>query len=262
VIEPNTLNVCLGHLPFPPAHAHHIDVMVSPKMIEGANRLALVEDRIFGANGSALSEYAQLLWINEHLARLLGDLEYIRIFHYRRFVSVDEPKLGKPSVNLPWATVVTTDQLVAYDKAFDRRVTHELFNTPAQFSGGILAQYATSHVIQDMMYFSAFLVDAKVLSPVEVSAFLRENIHIPSCNIGVFTRKTFTEIFGVLRVAAEFLSSRHFIVREGYQRRNVGFLLERLNSFLILQRIRAGLSAEMLGHNIVVSDSEVVSATN
>jgi hypothetical protein len=236
--------------------------MVSPKLIEGVTRLALVEDKLFGPNGSALSEYAQLLWIHEHIDRVLGGLNYIRIFHYRRFVTPHEPSNGKPSVNLPWATVITEKELAAHDKAFERQVEHELFNTPAQFGGGMLAQYAVSHVLEDMMNFCVFLLESKIMPPTEVAIFLRENIHIPSCNIGVFTRQTFVDIFGVLRRAAEFLFSRHFVPRDGYQRRSAGFLLERLNSFLILKRIREGVSEERLGHNIVISDSEIVSATS
>jgi hypothetical protein len=235
--------------------------MVSPRIISGVRRLALVEDRLFGPNGSSLSEYAQLLWINENLKSLAGELPYIRIFHYRRFIARDKPRTGKASVNLPWATVITDRELIGYDKAFERTTQGELFNTPAQFSGGMLAQYAASHVIEDMMRFCAFLVEKKIITPPVAAIFLRENIHIPSCNLGVFTQDSFRAIFNVLRRAAEFVFSDHFVAREGYQRRSVGFLLERLNSFLILNRIREGLSAGQLGHNIVISETEVVSAT-
>lgn len=125
----------------------------------------------------------------------------------------------------------------------------------------MLEHYATAHVIEDMMYFCAFLVEAKLLSPIEAAEFLREGVLIPSSSVGVFLKKTFTDLVDVLRVAAEFRYSRNFVAREGYQRRNIGFLLERLESFLILQRIRSGLSIESLGHSLAISDSEVVSST-
>lgn len=262
MLAQNTVNICLGHLPFPRSHAHHIDLMVSPHILSEVRRLVLVEDRVFGPNGNSLSEYAQLLWINENLSSIAGENRYLRIFHYRRFVAPDEPSNGKASINLPWATVITEKELVSYDKSFERTVRRELFNTPAQFSGGMIAQYATSHCLEDLMRFSAFLIEKKIMSPISVALFLRESIHIPSCNIGVFTQDSFREIFSILRRAAEFILSEHFIARDGYQRRSVGFLLERLNSFLIINRIREGASEENFGHNIVISDSEFVSATN
>jgi hypothetical protein len=262
MIAHNTLNVCLGHLPFPQSCAHHIDLMVSPKLIQGASRLALVEDKIYGPNGSAFSEYAQLFWIYRHIDSLMQDLEYIRIFQYRRFVSAEPPVNGKPSSNLNWATVIMPDELVAYNKDFDRQVLHEIFSTPIQPSGGMLSQYAFAHVLEDMMNFCVFLMEAKILSPMEAAAFLREEILIPSCNMGVFRKKTFTDIYNYLSLAAEFLYSRYFIARDGYQRRNVGFLLERLNCFLILQRIRTGLSEENFGYQMIISSSEVVSITD
>jgi hypothetical protein len=260
--EKNTINICLGHLPFPRSHAHHIDLMVSPRMIAEVRRLALVEDSSFGPNGSSLSEYAQLIWINDNLGSLVGERKYVRIFHYRRFVSAKEPATGRPSANLPWATVITEKELTEYDSAFDRVVTGDVFNTPAQFKGGMIAQYAMSHVMEDMMRFCVFLIEQKILSPIEVAMFLREDIHIPSCNIGIFKAESFRSIFSELKRAAEFITSPYFTPRDGYQRRSAGFLLERLNSFLIISRIRAGVIPESFGHNIVVSDSEVVSATN
>ena len=103
----NTLNVCLGHLPFPQTHERHIDLMIAPRLIAGPTRLALVDDSSFGPHGSALSEYVQLLWLLERLDGIAAGCEYVRIFHYRRFVSPEPPPLGQASSNLPWATTVS-----------------------------------------------------------------------------------------------------------------------------------------------------------
>jgi hypothetical protein len=235
--------------------------MVSPRMLGDVRRLALVEDSLFGPHGSSLSEYAQLIWIHDNIRALAGDCRYVRIFHYRRFVVATEPTVGKQSANLPWATVIAEKELSEFEHAFHRVVDGEMFNTPAQFNGGMLAQYAMAHVMEDMMKFCVFLVESKILSPIEVALFLREDIHIPSCNIGVFGLDSFISIFGDLKRAAEFIHSKYFTPRDGYQRRSAGFLLERLNSFLIIRRIRSGVSPERFGHNIVISESEVVSAT-
>lgn len=258
---PNTLNVCLGHLPFPQTHERHIDLMIAPRLIAGPKRLALVEDSYFGPHGSALSEYVQLLWLLDKLQPLAAGRDYIRIFHYRRFVSPEPPPVGQRSSNLPWATTIRAADLDAFESSFSRVSQGELFNTPVQFHGGMLYQYAQSHVLKDMLNFARFLTETAILSPLECAEFLSMQLHIPSCNIGVFTKASYAEIFSVLRRAASFLDSPHFIQRSGYQRRSVGFLLERLNSYLIIRRIRGGTSLSSFGHNLVISDTAVVSGT-
>lgn len=258
---PNTLNVCLGHLAFPQTHNRHIDLMIAPLLVAGPKRLALVEDSSFGPNGSALSEYAQLLWLLDNLWTLTAGCSYIRIFHYRRFVSAKTPPIGRRSSNLPWATTIHAADLDAFEPSFSRNCGSELFNTPVQFHGGMLYQYAQSHILEDILNFSKFLTENAILTPLDCAEFLSMQLHIPSCNIGIFTKAAYAEIFGALRRAAGFLESPYFVLRPGYQRRSVGFLLERLNSYLIIKRIRSGHSSSSFGHNVVISDTAVVSAT-
>jgi hypothetical protein len=258
---PNTFNVCLGHVPFPHSHDRHIDLMVAPRLIEHARRLALVEDSLFGPNGSALSEYAQLLWLHDHLESLAMGRDFIRIFHYRRFVAASAPTVGQRSSNLTWATVIRADDLPAFDQDFDRSSRAEIFNTPVRFGSGMLFQYASDHVLEDMLNFAKFLTRERILTDQQCALFLANPVHIPSCNIGVYKKACYLEIFGLLRRAAGFLHAPEFVIRKDYQRRSVGFLLERLNSFLILRRIEAGHSVPSFGHNIVISESSIVSHT-
>jgi hypothetical protein len=259
--EKNTLNVCLGHLPFPHSHWDHIDLMIAPRLIKGQKQLALVDDSLFGEHGSALSEHVQLLWLLEHLDEVSVDCSYVRIFHYRRFVSRKEPCVGQRSSNHPWSITISEADLDAFAADFVRFSDSEVFNTPVQFNGGMLGQYASAHVLKDLLNFTNFLIEAGIFSQKEAAEFLRENIEIPSCNIGTYKLETYREIFSTLRKAADFLYSNFFIAREGYQRRSVGFLLERLNSYLILKMIRQGLVIANFGHNIVISDDAVVSIT-
>jgi hypothetical protein len=235
--------------------------MVAPRLIAGAGRLAIVDDGLFGANGSSLSEYVQLLWIMDHLREIASHCAYIRIFHYRRLVAREEPKVGRRSLNLPWATVINEYELGAFDTSFDRISSQELFNTPVRFLGGMIGQYAANHVLEDLLNFASFLMEQGIFDSTETARFLAEEYHIPSCNIGVFTRETYLSIFGVLQRAAQFVNSHRFIARPGYQRRSVGFLLERLHSYIIFRRIEAGASLANFGHNLVISDGTLVSAT-
>lgn len=260
--EKNTLNICLGHLPFPIEYSNYIDLMISPKFIQGSKKLAIINDNLFGKNGSSLSEYVQLLWLLEHLDEITVDYKYLRVFHYRRFVSQKKSAAGKPSSNLPWSSTISKNDLILFNEDFNRFSNGETFNTPVQFNGGMLGQYATAHLLNDILNFSNYLVEEKIFSPTDASDFIRENINIPACNIGIFKIETYREIFTTLKKAANFLHSMHFVARQGYQRRTMGFLLERLNGFLILRMIRQGLTQATFGRNMVISEDAIVSITN
>lgn len=260
--DKNTLNICLGHLPFPASHAGYIDLMIAPRLIKGIKQVALVDDSLFGQFGSSLSEYVQLFWLLEHLDEISIGHSYISIFHYRRFVSRIEPIVGQVSINQPWSTAISEDDLNIFDVDFSRINNAELFNKPVQFKTGMVGQYASAHILKDFLNFTNFLIDSQILSPIEAAEFLRENIDIPACTIGVYSLETFKEIFGLLRKASDFIYSNCFLPRNGYQRRSMGFLLERLNSYLILKRIRDGLSFHNFGYNIVISSNPEVSITD
>lgn len=256
----NTLNVCLGHQPFPAPFERHVDLMIAPLLLAGPRRLALVEDSRYGPHGSSLSEYAQLLWLNEHLDEVAAESEFVRIFHYRRFVSIAPPLVGIPTDH-PWSTGITESELAAFEAAFDRDSETEVYNTPFQFTNGSLGQYADAHHLEDILRFAEFLSSEGILTSTEAVAFLLQSTNIPACNIGVFRRATFRRIFEVLRRAAEFVHSPLFVPRDGYQRRTAGFLLERLNSHLILSMKRDDSTCGIFGNNIIISDGSVVTHT-
>lgn len=260
--DKNTLNVCLGHLPFPHSHLEYIDLMIAPRLIAGIKQVALVDDSLFGKFGSSLSEYVQLFWLLEHLDEISIGNNYISIFHYRRFVSRIEPTVGLPSSNQPWSTAVSEDELKFFKEDFSRINNDELFNKPIQFKGGMIGQYAHAHVLNDFLNFTNFLIDSEILNPIEAAEFLRENIDIPACNIGIYKIDTFKKIFGTLRKASDFIYSNYFTPRTGYQRRSMGFLLERLNSYLILKIIRNNSIKPNFGFNIVISENPSISLTN
>jgi hypothetical protein len=258
----NTINICLGHIPFPGVYRHHVDLMISPCLVFGLDRVAVVEDKEYGKDGSALSEYAQLFWLLKNIHKIAANRDYIRIIHYRRFVSPERPKVGQASTNLSWATAIKEDDIREFEHSFSRSTSGEIFNSPVRFDGGIMGQYALSHKLQDLVNFAKFIVDNKIMTDDDVVGFLREDVLVASCNIGVFKVSTFVDIFSTLRAAAGFLHSDLFTRREGYQRRSVGFCLERLNSYLILKRIREGASVERFGYNVVVSNDAAVSITH
>lgn len=259
--QANTLNICIGHQAFPMHYWHYIDMMVAPNSAAGHPRLTVIPDDIYGPHGNSLSEYAQLFWVHENLATLLNGKTFIRVFHYRRFLSVHPPLCGKKSVNLPWATTLSAEDLGQFEAEFSRFVTGEIFNTPIRLPNGMMEQYREAHLLEDFLRFGAFLIESNILDRAAVSRFMRTDLLIPSSSIGVLRVDSFQEIFSVLRQAADFLHNAFFVPREGYQRRNVGFLLERLNSFLIFERMTQGKSPQSFGYQMLLSESEIVRHT-
>jgi hypothetical protein len=254
----NTLNVCLGHLSFPRDFIRHVDLMLSPRFVAVPSHAIVVDDSYFGEHGSALSEYAQLLWLYDNFDAIVDNYEFVRIFQYRRFVA--QARIGRRS-NLDYIRWIKTDELVRREKDFSRFSTTELFNQIHEYPEGMLRQYEAAHVLVDIINFSKFLLETGVLDSKRVASFLSAPAMIPACNMGTFRAATLRETLMTLRRAAEFIKTSYFTPRTGYQRRVVGFLLERLNGHLLLHRLEAGLTDAALGHHILISDGPLVTRT-
>lgn len=258
------LNVCIGHQPFPMEFAHYVDYTISPLLLPGVKRLIVVPDSSYGKNGSSLSEYAQLFWLHKNLNRVLHGEAYIRTFQYRRFVSDGETKIGE-ACSLPFAKFIKEDRLKFFHRDFLRSGTMEVVNTPVRFAGGILGQYSRAHVLEDLLDFFSFLCKKKILSASIISRFLREEVLLPASSIALLSVKNFNRIFSVLLEAKNFMDDRGFTSRTGYQRRNMGFMLERLHSCLLLELLleakQAGNHAFRTGVHMVISETPQISPT-
>ena len=255
----NTINVCIGHASIPTEYFQYVDVMLSPRSIVGPRCNIVIPDTYFGQHGSSLSEYAQLLWLYDNFDAIIRTHEYIRLFQYRKFVSRRE--LGLPTANWEGARWITESELKSCSAEFSRSSTSELFNKAHAFAGGMVVQYQQCHQLIDFIHFSKFLLETAILDPLHVALFLREQVVIPASSVGVFRSITLRQMLAVLRRAAEFINTNYFVPRQGYQRRVLSFLLERLNSYLLLVRIRSGQSEANFGHHIIISNGPVVSSS-
>jgi hypothetical protein len=258
-MKANTLNICLGHIPFPERFIEHVDVMIAPCVIAGVRSLVVVDDSLFGANGSSLSEYVQLLWLFDNFDAIASDFEFVRVFQYRRFVSRNP--IGLPATHAWEPRWISANKLDEHAEVFSRFCTEELFNRPVELPGGMLGQYATAHILTDALNFARFLIEEGILESERAAAFLTDPKLIAGCNSGIFALDSFKKIFATLKRAAAFVYSPNFVMRTGYQRRSVGFLLERLNSFLLFERMRSGASQPNFGHHILISDGPVITRT-
>lgn len=254
------LNICVGHKPFPSQYTHYFDYMLSPFPLSTEGRIIVVPRHLFGKNGPALSEYAELFWLLENFNQVLRDETHIRVFHYRRFVSDGQTGLGEVC-SFAWAKTVREDQLDLFQSDFARSGGSEIVNAPTRFAGGILSNYARYHHLEDLLDFAKFLSRENILSVLEVAQFLRGDILIPGSSIGVLSIENFRTVFSVLTKASNFINEPNYVARAGYQRRNIGFMLERLNSYLLLKGINEGKIIRKTGVHMIISDSSRVSST-
>lgn len=253
------LNICIGHKPFPQAYVHYFDYMLSPFPIASEGRVKVVSHYLFGDNGPSLSEYAQLFWVLANLDHLLNGETHIRTFHYRRFVSDGQTGLGE-ACSLPWAKTVKENQLGLFSQDFVRSGSGEMVNTVHRFPHErILGQYTIVHHLEDLLVFAKFLMKENILSPIDTAQFLLSDVIIPGSSIGVLSVENFRKIYSVLFKASTFINDPNYIMRTGYQRRNMGFMLERLNSYLLIKGINEGNIMPRTGLHMVVSDDPVIS---
>ena len=254
----NTLNVCLGHVSFPHAFIRYVDLMLSPRDVSAPCRSIVVDDSYFGEHGSALSEYVQLLWLSDHFDTIVDNYDFVRVFQYRRFVSHSRVGRRSDQRNVRW---IKADELLRRERDFSRHSTTELFNQIHEYRRGMLRQYESAHVLIDIINFSKFLLETEVLDTKRVASFLSDHPMIPASNMGTFRVATLRDILLTLKRAAEFIKTSYFTPRAGYQRRVLGFLLERLNSHLLLHRVEKGLTQASFGHHILISDGPEVTIT-
>jgi hypothetical protein len=115
-----------------------------------------------------------------------------------------------------------------------RQGYHWLVGQPYFFEAEqtLLEHYAACHHVQDLMRFCADAVDT-CLGPQFVTSFLKTRFMFRSPAVGSFETAPFFKMLDILEcIALQFVKSG-WVQRTGYQAGSLGFLLERLHSFLL-----------------------------
>ena len=192
----------------------------------------------FGAissNHKIFNEYASLFHLKHTFDNSKNLNELITICQYRRFVF--NKKLGKQSLNMPWCMILTYKEIKLLS------VTNEYLPLTgnAYLLGSIikvpsiLEQYAEAHFIRDILQFTSTLIDLGIFTNENAFDFLSSQYLIPSPSCGTFTLECFITIFEVLELAATgYWNNGYKPYDDQYQSRVVSFLLERLNSYLLI----------------------------
>jgi len=187
------------------------------------------------SNHKIFNEYASLFHLRQTFdnSKNLDDL--ITICQYRRFVF--NKKLGRPSKIMPWCMVLTYKEMMSLsitDEYLPLSGNAYLIGSAMQLPS-ILQHYAAFHFTRDILRFTSTLVDCGIFTDEDAFNFLNSQYLIPAPSCGTFTIGCFITIFKVLELAAiEFWNNGYKPYDDPYQSRVVSFLLERLNSFLLL----------------------------
>ncbi|WP_141659300.1 hypothetical protein [Mycobacterium europaeum] len=112
---------------------------------------------------------------------------------------------------------------------------------PIYFEGSIVGQYADSHYRRDILDYASLAVELKVLDSESSSEFLNAHHFISGgVQLGIYPRSWLVETSSKIDlVSREFLSRYRDRLKKYdiYQVRAVGFLSERLGSFLLISQL-------------------------
>jgi hypothetical protein len=207
------------------------------------------------------NEYSFLFLLRRHLEQAAPG-ELVTICQYRRFV-LNRP-IGQPSTNAPWSTTIPLERARAL------AVRSEIMPAPGQsyligssitIERRVLGQYSLVHFTRDILRFTAGLVDAGIMSDKHAYDFLTSPALIPSPSIGTFPVDAFVTMFRLLeKAAASFWSNGYRPYQHPYQGRVLSFLLERLNSYLLLRYlIDHGVDPNaVMGSTVLISETAEV----
>lgn len=186
----------------------------------------------------------------------------VRIAQYRRIVIREV--LGQPANNQPWTRVVNLEQAATFDALTltTSRAHGFLISSIAQFPT-VLLQYAMSHHARDLLRFLSDAVDANVIDNADATSCLLIDGMIPAPANGTFPIEIFLRIMETLERSAIAYLESGYVPRTEYQRRALGFCLERLNSFLLIKELRTRQIdlQSVVGQQITISDSSHITGS-
>jgi hypothetical protein len=250
---------CIGHKP-PGFRLDHDFSFVTPNPVPGLHNLHVPDDRYGPAfDGMVLAEYTQLRALADMLAAEGSDDE-IYIFQYRRFLGLQRPP--RRSTNLPFAYATRAIEAAGLfpGKAERASLAGARLVCPLGGIASMAAQYAMFHHAEDFTCFAMALAEVEGFDRKRRQTFASIDQHFPAPSLGTMRASHLIDTMRVLVSAWDAFHAHYYEPREGKQRRVGGFLLERLQSFLLFEELERG--KELLeGFLNIVSETDVIEAT-
>ena len=229
--------MCIGHKQ-PDFHPPLDYLMLCPESLGLPNELVIRDDR-FGSNydGASLAEYSQLFGLAELIESGDFDADGLFLFQYRKFLS---PITGGYESVAPWVKILSPSNaadvfpdLESFNKHSDQMIIGSIFN----FGESISGNYSKVHVTEDLVTFSAACSESGAIPPSDIKLLASMHGIIPSPALCYISTHHFLELMKPLKMACEAFMKHYHVKRTGYQSRSTGYLLERLHSLLICQRV-------------------------
>jgi hypothetical protein len=178
----------------------------------------------------------------QHAIRAKGARsELAGLFTYRRIVVRKDVSSTSPAEE-GLEISIASSALLTLEDIHPEHDQEYLVPSPLEFPQGLIYQYAQWHHGVDLFDYVCLAERLGIIGPADVDEFARETIFIPGgCELGIYPASW---LEATLRKLA--LIGREFLTRHGeriltydkYQVRAVGFLSERLGSYLLIKELR------------------------
>jgi hypothetical protein len=185
-----------------------------------------------------------------------GSTDLTGIFSHRKIIV--RTKIGEPSTALDFYHEVSIDEAKRIPRhEIEPRPGFEfLIGFPLKFDCGVVEHYIDSHWAIDLFEYVSMAVEMGILTLDEAQGFAQERYFIPGgCELGVYPTIWVRPMLEALESLGRRFVSRNAARIETYnsfQVRAVGFLAERLGSFLLLSELRrrfpAGIPQHLCGY--------------
>lgn len=223
-------HVCISHaaLRFVPTVPY---TFYTPMPLDGIETVVIPDDCLGERyNGRVLSEYLQLFALAEQWTDFDG---LIHLFQYRRFLSPNAPRVWKAQVDGGlFVEEATATQLFP---AADRYATVNLPTIGPIMRYPIVKQYAIAHPPVDLENLARSMAFSGAFSQADAEEFYNSQLFLVSPSIGIYPASMLCDHIATMRRVWDYFYDHYYVPREGYQRRLGGYLMERLQSYLVLR---------------------------